>query len=148
MTQQEFETRTGINYAHGEFDDMVNPMYMAAGQMDKDAFCAEFKKHSTFLLNSRIVSELVAEVETLRCTLQNCEHEMNAIEASRTGVIDDFAYTLIEIAAGTKDLETSAKAREKAIKLIGIKEYIRRRIELCCELDKKDLIALRDEILK
>ena len=148
MTQQEFETRTGINYAHGEFDDMVNPMYMAAGQMNKDAFCAEFKKHSTFLLNSRIVSELVAEVETLRCTLQNCEREMNAIEASRTGVIDDFAYTLIEIAAGTKDLETSAKAREKAIKLIGIKEYIRRRIELCCELDKKDLIALRDEILK
>lgn len=148
MTKQEFEKRTGINYAHGEFDDMVNPMYMAAGQMDKDAFCAEFKKHSDFLLNSRIVSHLVAEVETLRSTLQNCEHEMNAIEASRTGVIDDFAYTLIEIAAGTKDLETSAKAREKAIKLIGIKEYIRRRIELCCELDKKDLIALRDEILK
>lgn len=148
MTQQEFETRTGINYAHGEFDDMVNPMYMAAGQMDKDAFCADFKKHCASLMNSRIVSELVSEVETLRCTLQKCEHEMNAIEASRTGVIDDFAYTLIEIAAGTKDLETSAKAREKAIKLIGIKEYIRRRIELCCELDKKDLIALRDEILK
>ena len=148
MTQQEFETRTGISYAHGEFDDMVNPMYMAAGQMDKDAFCAEFKKHSAFLLNSRIVSELVAEVETLRCTLQNCEHEMNAIEASRTGVIDNFAYTLIEIAAGTKDLETRTKARTKAIKLIGIKEYIRRRIELCCELDKEDLIALRDEILK
>ena len=148
MTQQEFETRTGISYAHGEFDDMVNPMYMAAGQMDKDAFCAEFKKHSDFLLNSRIVSELVAEVETLRSTLQNCEHEMNAIEASRTGVIDDFAYTLIEIAASTKDLETRTKARTKAIKLIGIKEYIRRRIELCCELDKEDLIALRDEILK
>lgn len=148
MTQQEFETRTGIVYAHGEFDDMVNPIYMAAGQMDKDKFCNEFKHHKDYLLNSRIVSELVAEVETLRSTLQNCEHEMNAIEASRTGVIDDFAYTLIEIAAGTKDLETSAKAREKAIKLIGIKEYIRRRIELCCELDKKDLIALRDEILK
>ena len=148
MTQQEFETRTGINYAHGEFDDMVNPMYMAAGQMNKDAFCAEFKKHSTFLLNRRIVSELVAEVETLRCTLQNCKREMNAIEASRTGVIDDFSYTLIEIAAGTKDLETRTKARTKAIKLIGIKEYIRRRIELCCELDKEDLIALRDEILK
>ena len=148
MTQQEFETRTGISYAHGEFDDMVNPIYMAAGQMDKDAFCAEFKKHSAYLLNSRIVCELVAEVETLRTTLQNCEHEMNAIETSRTAVIDDFAYTLIEIAASTKDLETRTKARTKAIKLIGIKEYIRRRIELCCELDKEDLIALRDEILK
>lgn len=148
MTQQEFETRTGIVYAHGEFDDMVNPIYMAAGQMDKDAFCAEFKKHSAYLLNSRIVAELTAEVETLRATLQNYKHQVESIEESRTGVIDDFAYTLIEIAAMTKDLETRAKARYTAIKLIGIKEYIRRRIELCCELEKEDLIALRDEILK
>jgi len=148
MTQQEFETRTGINYAHGEFEDMVNPIYMAAGQMNKDAFCAEFKQHKDYLLKSRIVGEVVAEVEMLRAKLQNYEHEIKAIEASREGVIDDFAYTLIEIAAGTKDLETRAKAREKAIKLIGIKEYIRRRIELCCELDKEDLIVLRDEILK
>lgn len=148
MTQQEFETPTGIVYAHGEFDDFVNPLYMAAGQLDKDKFCIEFKHHKDYLLNSKIVTALVTEVETLRSTQQKYEHEMNAIERSRTGLIDDFAYTLIEIAAGTKDLETRAKARSKAIKLIGIKEYIRRRIELCCELDKEDLIVLRDEILK
>lgn len=72
---------------------------------------------------------------------------IEALERACKKHIDTKRYAQ-EIAAGTKDLETSAKAREKAIKLIGIKKYIRRRIELCCELDKKDLIALRDEILK
>ena len=145
MTQQEFETRFGQEVTTGSFD-YANRVYMAAGNLDKDGFCKEWKNQH--IRNSDTVAALTMKVETLRSTLQNYEKEIKAIEASREGVIDDFAYTLIETAAGTKDLETRAKARAKAIKLIGIKEYIRRRIELCCELDKEDLIALRDDILK
>lgn len=143
MTQQEFETRTGIAYKNGEFDDFVNPLYMAAGQLDKDAFCKEFKHHPDYLISSRIVSNLVAEVEQSRAAAQNLERQLKMTEESRGGFISDTAYTLIEIEAESG----SEKAREKAIKLIGMKEYIRRKIELCIALDKRDLIYLKDEIL-
>lgn len=136
MTQQEFEKRTGINYAHGEFDDMVNPT-------DFDTIDLSIR-----LKDAPNEIRLALNPSDIHHWIYKRFFRKPGVPYDYTGVIDDFAYTLIEIAAGTKDLETSAKAREKAIKLIGIKEYIRRRIELCCELDKKDLIALRDEILK
>ena len=144
MTQQEFETRTGIAYQHGEFDDFVNPLYMAAGQLDKDKFCAEYKKNATFLMNSRIVAGLVAEVENLCSSKHLLENELQRVADSRAAFMSDTAYTLIEIEAESG----SKKAREKAIKLVGMKEYLRRKIELCIALDKEDLIALKDEILK
>lgn len=140
MTQQEFETRTGINYAHGEFDDMVNPIYMAAGQMDKDAFCAEFKKHSDYLLNSRIVSHLVAEVEGDREAICSLKRQVEFDAENLQKNIDDFAYTLIDIAEETG----SKKAREKAIMLVGLKGFIRRKIERNYDLNKEDRVALLD----
>lgn len=143
MTQQEFETRTGISYAHGEFDDMVNPIYMAAGQMDKDAFCAEFKKHSAYLLNSRIVSELVAEVETLRTTQQNYERQLKADAKG----LQDFTYQMVDFLIIQAEKWSASDLREKAIKIVGIKEYIRRRMEMTLGLWEADRQALV-EILK
>ena len=144
MTQQEFETRTGIAYQNGEFDDFVNPLYMACGQLDKDKFCSEYKHHANYLINSRIITELVAEVETLRTVKQNYERELKAGDDSRAAFMSDTAYTLIEIEAESG----SEKAREKAIKLIGFKEYLRRKIELGISLNADDLAHLKDEILK
>ena len=143
MTQQEFETRTGIAYQNGEFDDFVNPLYMACGQLDKDKFCIEYKHHKDYLMNSRIITELVAEVENLYATKHNMENQLKKADDARTAFIEDTAYTLIEIEAETG----SKRAREKAIKLVGFKEYLRKKIELCVALDKEDLIILKDEIL-
>lgn len=148
MTQQEFETRTGISYAHGEFEDMVNPMYMAAGQMDKDKFCNEFKHHKDYLLNSRIVAELVAEVEMLRATLQNYEHEIKAIEASRDGVIDELAHFIADMAhLAFNGISNGAELRKKAIEFIGKREYLKHFITRGYELEQFDRDALV-EILK
>ena len=44
MTQQEFEERTGLKVTGDEFEK-VNAIYMAAGDMDKDRFCADYRKH-------------------------------------------------------------------------------------------------------
>ena len=143
MTQQEFETRTGIAYSQGEFDDVVNPLYMAAGQLDKDKFCIEFKHHQTYLMNSRIVTALVSEVEMTRASEQNLKNQLKKTEDGYRKEIDNLAYDLVAIAA-----ESGSKiAREKAIKLVGMKEYLRRKIELHIAFDKEDLEALRDTIL-
>lgn len=148
MTQQEFETRTGISYAHGEFEDMVNPIYMAAGQMNKDAFCAEFKKHSAYLLNSRIVSELVAEVETLRAKLQNYEHEIKAIETSRNALIDELAHFIADMAhLAFNGISNGSELRKKAIEVLGKREYLKHFITRGYELEQFDRDALI-EILK
>lgn len=40
MTQQEFESRIGTEVASSTFD-FANRVYMAAGEMNKDAFCAD-----------------------------------------------------------------------------------------------------------
>ena len=48
MTQQEFEQRTGIT-SHVVFEE-ANKMYMAAGDMDKDAFCDDYKAHGDSIL--------------------------------------------------------------------------------------------------
>ena len=42
MTKQEFEARTGMK-TNSEDYARIEKMYMAAGNMDKDLFCAEYK---------------------------------------------------------------------------------------------------------
>lgn len=44
MTQQEFTERTGITPTPQEFT-AITQIYMAAGDIDKDVFCADYKKH-------------------------------------------------------------------------------------------------------
>lgn len=44
MTLKEFEERTGIIPTPQEFT-AITKIYMAAGNMDKDVFCEDYKKH-------------------------------------------------------------------------------------------------------
>lgn len=53
MTRKEFEDRTGLEVTALEFSK-VHDIYMAAGEMDKDTFCSEWKQHGE--------SELIAEL--------------------------------------------------------------------------------------
>ena len=43
MNQQEFESRTGLTPTSEEYA-YIERIYMAAGNMDKDAFCNDIKK--------------------------------------------------------------------------------------------------------
>ena len=53
MNHQEFVERTGLTPTIEEYQT-IEAIYMAAGEMDKDEFCKEFKKCG----NSRLVVEL------------------------------------------------------------------------------------------
>lgn len=44
MQKIEFEQRTGIQLTDEQYK-MVENMYMAAGEIDKDVFCSDYKKH-------------------------------------------------------------------------------------------------------
>ena len=58
MTREEFTERTGLTPTIDEYQQ-IETMYMAAGNMDKDEFCKEFKKHGM----SHLLTELLAKIQ-------------------------------------------------------------------------------------
>lgn len=60
MRQQEFNERTGIVVSPEEFEK-IHELYMAAGDMDKDGFCKEFRAHG----HSALVSALFGSHQNL-----------------------------------------------------------------------------------
>ena len=140
MTKQEFETRTGLTLTSNEFD-YVNRIYMAAGSLDKDSFCKEIKedKKST-LRTSDIVCTLVMEnenqAETIRLQGKQLQREQENFEAYN----DDMADFLIRQA----EKWSATDLREKAIKMVGIKEYLLRRIDFGFSLWEEDKKALTE----
>lgn len=73
MTQQEFESRTDLTVTADQFD-IINRIYMAAGELDKDTFCEDFQQ--AFLSNA-IVKHLVAHCEQLARTVDSYSHAIN-----------------------------------------------------------------------
>ena len=140
MTKQEFETRTGLTLTSNEFD-YVNRIYMAAGSLDEDSFCKEIKedKKST-LRTSDIVCTLVMEnenqAETIRLQGKQLQREQENFDAYN----DDMADFLIRQA----EKWSATDLREKAIKMLGIKEYLCRRIDFGFGLWEEDKKALTE----
>lgn len=139
MTQQEFEKRTNISTAPAF--EYANRVYMAAGQMDKDDFCAEWKEQT--IRESDIVSALTLEVEADREAIRNLERQVDFDAANLQKYIDMTADFLILEA----EKWHGNSLRDKAIELVGIKKYIRIRMEMKLGLWEEDMEALV-EILK
>lgn len=140
MTKQEFETRTGLTLTSNEFD-YVNRIYMAAGSLDKDSFCKEIKEDKKAALRtSDIVCTLVMEnenqAETIRLQGKQIQREQENFEAYN----DDMADFLIRQA----EKWSATDLREKAIKMVGIKEYLLRRIDFGFGLWEEDKKALSE----
>lgn len=74
MTQQEFESRTSLKCTTEEFD-LINRIYLAAGQLDKDAFCEDLMKNKK-ILDSRIVGEMLYHCERLAKTVDSLNRAM------------------------------------------------------------------------
>lgn len=138
MTQQEFEQRIGTEVATSTFD-FANRVYMAAGEMDKDSFCADWKQ--TDLTTSNIASALTLEVEQLQGALASAN---KAYENAERGM-RDFADQMADFLILQAEKWSATDLREKAIKMIGIQEYIRRRLEMGFDLweaDRAELIKI------
>ena len=137
MTQQEFETRTGLTVTSKEFD-YIHRVYMATN-FQKDDFCKEWKNNAT-LKTSNIVCDLTMEVETLRRQVDDLMAAYNNAQKGAQLEVSSMADFLIEQAEATG----SFALREKAIKLIGIKDFLRRKIDSGFALWEDDRKALTD----
>lgn len=125
MTQQEFEQRTGIT------SDVVyeeaNGVYMEAGDMDKDAFCMDYKKHGDSILLSYFYKKCVE----LRKELRGMKEERQE---------------LVEFLLKQENETDDVVFRNKAAELVGEKEVIRLKIENDWELGKEDKEYIKENI--
>lgn len=127
MTQKEFESRIGTEVASSTFD-FANRVYMAAGEMDKDTFCTDWKQ--TDLTTSKIASALTLEVENLQGALASAN---KSYENAERGV-HEFVSQMTDFLIIQAEKWSAEDLRKKAIKLVGEKEYLRRKIEMGFEL--------------
>lgn len=140
MTQQEFETRFGQEVTPESFD-YANRVYMAAGQMDKDDFCTEWKKQT--IRESDIVNALTMEVENDRAMIKNLQRQVEKSDLC----LQEFRDQMVDFLILQAEKWSASDLREKAIKIVGETEYIRRRLEMHLGLWEDDRKALV-EILK
>ena len=123
MLQKEFFERTGINLTEHEFDQ-VHAIYMQAGDnVDKDQFCADWKKHH----DSKLLHIFYNQADRLKDKLDQKRNEIN-----------ELAIYILEQA----EICSAPTLREKAIQMLGIETYLRIKIQKGYNLWKKDLDAL------
>lgn len=137
MTQQEFETRTGLTVTTNEYA-YIQRVYMASN-FQKDEFCKEWKKNNS-LATSNLVCDLVMEIETLRGSYETLQKEYTRACDGAKAEVSSMADFLILQA----EKWSASDLREKAIKMVGIKEYIRRRLNFGFGLWEEDKKALTE----
>ena len=137
MTQQEFETLTGLTVTTNEYT-YIERVYMASN-LQKDEFCKEWKKNRSLAV-SNLVCDLVMEIEALRGSYETLHKEY-------TRACDGFTQensNMVDFLILQAENCSASDLREKAIKMVGIKEYLRRRIDFGFSLWEEDKKALTE----
>lgn len=133
MTQKEFENRTGLTVSADEYSG-IEAVYMAAGEMDKDVFCAEWKK----IGGSRLVMELFGEVMRQRGEIERLKGD----EQESRKLLGEAAEYLIE-----KSSERDDKGmRRQACRLIGEREVVMYKLNYDQTLCDEDIVWIREQL--
>lgn len=140
MLKQEFENMIGSEVTSSTFD-YVNRVYMAAGEMDKQTFARDWQDE--YVSESKIVSALTLEVECLQDTVKNLNRQIT----DDATCLNRFRDQMVDFLVLQAHKWSATDLREKAIKIVGIREYLRRCIEMKLDLWEADRIAIL-EILK
>lgn len=122
MLQKEFEERTRLSVTADEFD-AINDIYMACGDLvDKDRFCDLYKtKEGRHELMCYMAGEKKYADEALRLA----KNDVRKAEERMQDYVNELADWLIEQA----EKYSAADLRSKAIKILGEREYLRRKIK-------------------
>ena len=123
MTQQEFEDRTGKTVSSGKYA-LIEAMYMAAGNMDKDQFCAEYKKHGASVL----VAEYYRRITVL-----------NGVLEERNNELDDAEFLL-----GKATAYNDTDFYREAVRLIGRKAAVLYKVKSGLPLWEEDVVCLEE----
>lgn len=123
MQKIEFTQRTGIELTDEQYK-RVEDMYMAAGEIDKDVFCADYKKHK----DSKLLAYFYKSTEAWNVCVK---------------MIDKSMLKVVKFLL-TKSREFNDKSmRAEAIDLLGEKMIVKLTVEMDLELwndDKKFII--------
>lgn len=133
MTKQEFEARTGLKVSSEDYV-RIESMYMAAGNMDKDLFCAEYKKVGT----SALVDELFRQVLVLKGQLVERNNELDDATQRRA----DVAEFLVGKAAVHKD-DDGEDFYRVALRIAGRNACVRTKLEYGYPLNGEDISFLK-----
>ena len=137
MTQQEFENLTGLTVTTNEYA-YIERVYMASN-FQKAEFCKEWKKNHS-LATSNLVCDLVMEIETLRGAHESLQKEYTrACDGAKQEVSSMADFLILQA-----EKWSASDLREKAIKMVGVKEYLRRRIGFGFGLWEEDKKALTE----
>lgn len=131
MTKQEFEARYGKRVTDEEFD-FINEAYMAAGDIDKDTFCAEWRMHG---LGESMVVKALADLALLQ------ESSVKAANAELVEQLAELRYQLAELREQNDKLLSallSEEAAEAAVDIVGREAVILRRLEADLPLSDDD----------
>lgn len=135
MTQQEFTQRTGIEVETMQYA-AIEQVYMYT-ELDKDDFCADYKKHG----DSVIISHLVNELDKITYESGRAHASLKEYKA----LMQDIAEMLIRKA----DEHMDEELYNSAINIIGVEECIKYKLINDLELTKQDkeyiLKVLKDE---
>ena len=133
MTQKEFEIRTGVTLSADEYAG-IEAVYMAAGEMDKDVFCAEWKK----IGGSRLVMELFGEVMRQRGEIERLKGD----EQESRKLLGEAAEYLIEKSSERDD----NGMRREACRLIGEREVVMYKLNYDQALCDEDIVWIREQL--
>ena len=133
MTQKEFENRTGMTLSADEYAG-IEAVYMAAGEMDKDVFCAECKK----IGGSRLVMELFGEVMRQRGEIAHLKGE----EQESRKLLSEAAEYLIEKSSERDDIGM----RRQACRLLGEREVVMYKLNYYQTLCDEDIVWIREQL--
>ena len=126
MLQKEFFERTGINLTEQEFDQ-VHAIYMQAGDnVDKDQFCADWKKHN----DSVLLQEFFAQSERLKGKVDGYRNQINEI-----------ALFLVDQA----EKWSASDLRSMAIQILGLEKYLQIKLQKgynLWDIDREDMIQI------
>ena len=138
MTQKEFEDRTKLSVTADEFD-AIDDMYMACGDnIDKDKFCSLYMtKEGRLTLMAEMAKQRKKADEALRVAKNDIRQAEEDMLKFQSGLADWLTEQAEKWAA--TDL------RDKAIQILGAREYLRRKIKRgynLWEVDKELLTEL------
>ena len=106
MLQKEFEERTGKKVSPEQYAE-IDRIYMAAGDVDKDTFCKEWKR----LEGSKVVAELTREVELTTLQAQSFGHSLENEKEQKVTLAKE-----LEVATSNNKKLAEEVAELKAIK--------------------------------
>lgn len=125
MTLSEFNERTNAHLTEDQYKPVEN-MYNEAGNIQKDRFCADWKKHN----DSVLLQEFFAQSERLKGKVDAYRNQINEI-----------ALFLVDQA----EKWSASDLRSMAIQILGLEKYLQIKLQKgynLWDIDREDMIQI------